>query len=325
MTDITPRIDIVFKKLFGVEENKDLLMSLINSIISDADQVDKIEILNPYNEKNFKNDKLSILDIKARNKKSKQLFNIEMQISNEGHYDKRALYNWSKLYAGQLFNKGKYVDLKKTIGIHILNFSSVTKKLLSTLKQDTDFTYDNRYHYQFNMREKTIPFNYFDDIELHVIELSSFENREAEDELAAFLPKIKSSLDRWVMFLTKQEFLIPEKLPKQLNRPEIKKALQVMKLMSLNKEERGAYEDHLKWLRIQEDTLDKRYLDGKIEGRIEGKAEGRIEEREIQEQKLSDTIKTIVTNLHLAGQSVEFIAKVTKMSAKKVQEIIDTM
>ncbi len=94
----------------------------------------------------------------------------------------------------------------------------------------------------------------------------------------------------------------------------------ITQVMSLNKEERGAYEDHLKWLRIQEDTLDKRYLDGKIEG----KAEGRIEEREIQEQKLSHTIKTIVTNLHLAGQSVEFIAKVTKMSAKEVQEIINT-
>ena len=36
---VTPRVDLAFKKLFGVEENKDLLISLINSIVSKEDQV----------------------------------------------------------------------------------------------------------------------------------------------------------------------------------------------------------------------------------------------------------------------------------------------
>jgi hypothetical protein len=65
---INPRVDIAFKKIFGVEENKDLLMSLLNSIVSDEDQIDEVELLNPYNDRNFKKDKLSVLDIKARNK-----------------------------------------------------------------------------------------------------------------------------------------------------------------------------------------------------------------------------------------------------------------
>jgi len=63
---ISPRIDIAFKKIFGVEENKDLLISLINSIVSNDDQVADVTLLNPYNPKNFKQDKLSILDIKAK-------------------------------------------------------------------------------------------------------------------------------------------------------------------------------------------------------------------------------------------------------------------
>ena len=61
---INPRVDVAFKKIFGVEENKDLLMSLINSIVSHEDQVDHIELLNPYNECNYSKDTLSILDIK---------------------------------------------------------------------------------------------------------------------------------------------------------------------------------------------------------------------------------------------------------------------
>jgi predicted transposase/invertase (TIGR01784 family) len=65
MDRITPRVDIAFKKIFGVEENKYLLISLINSIVAREDQVLDVTLLNPYNPKNFKNDKLSILDIKA--------------------------------------------------------------------------------------------------------------------------------------------------------------------------------------------------------------------------------------------------------------------
>ncbi|WP_316353640.1 PD-(D/E)XK nuclease family transposase [Candidatus Trichorickettsia mobilis] len=45
---ISPRIDIAFKKIFGVEENKDLLISLINSIVGADDQVSEVTLLNPY-------------------------------------------------------------------------------------------------------------------------------------------------------------------------------------------------------------------------------------------------------------------------------------
>ena len=69
MSDLNPRVDIVFKKLFGVEENNDLLISLINAIVSKSDRVEDVEIINPYNERNFKVDKLTILDVKARRKK----------------------------------------------------------------------------------------------------------------------------------------------------------------------------------------------------------------------------------------------------------------
>ena len=79
MERISPRVDIAFKKIFGVEENKDLLISLINSIVGQEDQVAEVTLLNPYNPKNFRQDKLSILDIKAKGENG-QRFNIEIQI-----------------------------------------------------------------------------------------------------------------------------------------------------------------------------------------------------------------------------------------------------
>jgi predicted transposase/invertase (TIGR01784 family) len=78
MEKISPRVDLAFKKIFGVEENKDLLISLINSIVGQDDQVSDITLLNPYNPKNFRQDKLSILDVKATNQEGKR-FNIEIQ------------------------------------------------------------------------------------------------------------------------------------------------------------------------------------------------------------------------------------------------------
>ena len=116
MEKITPRVDIAFKKIFGVEENKDLLMLLINAIVSEDDQVADITLLNPYNAKNFKKDKLSILDIKAQGVDGKR-FNIEIQISDEADYNKRALYYWARLYTEQLKESEDYGQLSKVIGV----------------------------------------------------------------------------------------------------------------------------------------------------------------------------------------------------------------
>ena len=85
--------------------------------------VSDVKLLNPYNPKNFKNDKLSILDIKAEGMDGKK-FNIEVQIVDEADYDKRALYYWGKLYTEQLQSGNDYSQLSKAIGIHILNFLS---------------------------------------------------------------------------------------------------------------------------------------------------------------------------------------------------------
>jgi predicted transposase/invertase (TIGR01784 family) len=154
MEKITPRIDIAFKKIFGVEENKDLLISLINSIVSEEDQVIDLTLLNPYNNKNFAKDKLSILDVKAKGVDGK-LFNIEIQITDDADYDKRALYYWAKLYTEQLQAGSDYGQLSKAIGIHILNFISIPQA--------------EKYHNVFHIHEKDTGVRYFKDLELHTI------------------------------------------------------------------------------------------------------------------------------------------------------------
>lgn len=241
MEKITPRIDIAFKKIFGVEENKDLLISLINSIVSKEDQVVDVTLLNPYNPKNFRNDKLSILDIKAIGENNRR-FNIEIQISDEADYDKRALYYWAKLYTEQLQAAKDYSTLNKAIGIHILNFISIPKS--------------KKYHNVFHITEKESGLLYFKDLELHTIELTKFSNNPNE-ELPGILKKISNSLDMWSTFLTHHDLLNKDNLPQELNNNDLKKALVVLDIMNFTSEERDTYEDHLKWLRVEANTLKK--------------------------------------------------------------------
>lgn len=289
MERISPRVDLAFKKIFGVEENKDLLISLINSIVGAEDQVLEVTLLNPYNPKNFKTDKLSILDIKATNQDGKR-FNIEIQISDEADYDKRALYYWAKIYTEQLKVAEDYSKLSKAIGIHILNFTSIPEV--------------KKYHNVFHITEKETGLLYFKDLELHTIELKKFSD-SSDEELADIVAKVKNALDMWLAFLTRNDLLIADNLPKELNDPNLKKAINVLSVMNFTPEEREAYEDHLKWLRIEANTI-RNY---EQRGEIRGKAEGRVERNiEIAKKMLSKN-HSISDISDLTGLSPEEISK----------------
>lgn len=283
MQQITPRVDIVFKKIFGVEENKDLLISLINSIVSEEDQVSEITLLNPYNPKNFRTDKLSILDIKAKGVDGKR-FNIEIQISDEADYNKRALYYWAKLYTEQLKTADDYANLSKAIGIHILNFTSIPES--------------DQYHNVFHIVEKKNGLKYFKDLELHTIELKKFAD-SVTNEVADLIARIKTSLDIWVAFLTKYSLLDKNNLPESLEENTgLKKALNVLEVMNFNEVEREEYENHLKWLQIQINTIRNYELRGEARG-----------------------IEKIAINMLKANKQLDEISLLTGLSEEAIVEL----
>ena len=307
MSMINPRVDIAFKKIFGTEENKDLLLSLVNSILSPQDQVAELELLNPYNAQNFRNNKLSILDIKAKSLDGR-LFNIEMQVADEADYDKRALYYWARLYTDQLKSGDSYSELAKAIGIHILNFTSITET--------------KKYHNVFHLLEKDDQIHYFKDIELHTIELNKFTGDKtlALNDLVA---KIQSSLDIWLAFLTRHVLLEQSQLPESLNQPYLKKALQVLNVMNFTAEERLAYEGRLDWLRLEESALQKRWQDGKAEGLAEGKVAGMSEGKALGLLEGELKTKTIlVLNMHHNGIAISDIAKISGLNIEEIRQIL---
>ncbi|UQZ83005.1 PD-(D/E)XK nuclease family transposase [Paenibacillus konkukensis] len=88
-----------------------------------------MELLDPRNtDKDAPQDKQSILDIKAKTTEGK-LINIEMQLFNPYHMEKRTLFYWSNMYSHQIKKGGNYSELKKCVTINILNYSCLPKSI----------------------------------------------------------------------------------------------------------------------------------------------------------------------------------------------------
>ncbi|MDP2903113.1 MAG: Rpn family recombination-promoting nuclease/putative transposase [Methylovulum sp.] len=284
MCKINPRVDFAFKKLFGSEENKDLLISLINSIVSDEEQVVEVTLKNPYNLADYRAGKMSILDIKARSENNRW-FNVEMQISEDYNFDKRAIYYWAKLVTEQLSEGMMFKELKKTISINIMDFNFIpeTKDVHNCYKIINVGTgKDDKLH---------------DIFELHYIELKKFNKQYHQ---------IENALDRWSTFLTKAGQLDKENIPKELRSDQnIVKAIEAVDRM-FNEEERLVYEIRMQSL-------------ADVEGKIAS-----AEEKGIEKGR-EETKKETAINAYHAGLKIEIISKVSGLDQGTVKEIIKAL
>ena len=292
MSRVNPRVDFAFKRLFGVEENADLLKSLINAVLHENDPIVHIDLLNPYNEKQSLEAKSSILDIKARDEKGRR-YNIEMQVGNQDQYDKRSLYYWAKLYSDTLSKGEPFSKLIKTIGIHILNFNF--------LKEET------HYHNIYEITNRHSRNRRFDDLEFHLIELDKFDVKQS---------KLKSLLERWITFL-KSEGISSSKsdiLNVLQSEPTIKKAIDTLERLNFTKDERAIYEGQLKRLRDQTEEIRTAWNQGLREGMEKGKVEG-IREG-IQEGKRANAAKMLQK-----GYGISDIADITGLSEAEIEAL----
>ena len=219
MCRYNPKVDLVFRKLFGSEENKDILISFINSVINKEPKIKDLKIKNPYNLSSYLREKISILDVKAVDEQG-TWYDIEMQVSKQVFYGKRALYYWSKVYSEQLENNAPYKDLNKTIGIHLLDF---------------DYFQDDRYFRKIILKDADTNEIYkeLDYQELYFVEMSKFKKDYSE---------LTNLMERWITFLNKAYEIEKGKIPKGMEDPEIIKAIEQLEIMYFDKEEKEIYE-----------------------------------------------------------------------------------
>jgi predicted transposase/invertase (TIGR01784 family) len=88
---IDPKIDCVFKALLGSVENRNLLVHFLNAILTSdlTAPITEAEILNPYNDKEFLDDKLSVVDVTKPKDSKGWLYQIEIQLLTYRHLPER--------------------------------------------------------------------------------------------------------------------------------------------------------------------------------------------------------------------------------------------
>ncbi|MCU0351014.1 MAG: Rpn family recombination-promoting nuclease/putative transposase [Flavobacterium sp.] len=290
MGRVNPKIDLVFKKLFGSEENTDILLSLINAILPDNQQIAKAIIKNPYNVSDYADGKLSILDIKAEDEKG-SLYDIEMQLKGTRFYGKRTLYYWAKMFGSQM----DYLQKDEQENEKRKTYSGLNKCIVISL-MDFEFFKDDKYNRCFTLKDRETNELHpdLDYLDLYFVELEKFAHK---------YKTITTILDRWATFLNNADVYSKNTLPKELAEIEsIKKASEKLDVMYLNEKEREYYE-----------AQQKRYLDEN--SRIQEAVDEAIEQTELK-SKIE-----IAKNAILEGAKNEFISKITGLNIEQIEQL----
>ncbi len=118
-----PKTDFIFKRIFGNEAHKHLLVELLNSLLElEGDsRIRDITYLTPEQAVPVAEMKLSIVDVKCRDERGRT-YVVEMQVLNVDALEKRIVYNTSKAYVMQLRSAEDYRDLCPVVGVTICDF-----------------------------------------------------------------------------------------------------------------------------------------------------------------------------------------------------------
>ncbi len=281
-TLMDPKSDFVFKKIFGEENDRDILIDFLNAVLKlkGKEVINDIEIRNPGIPKESLEDKYSTLDIKAE-LKNKKIINIEMQLFNKFNHDKRAMYYWAKLYEGQLGSKEDYAKLNPVISISILNFVYFKKF--------------SEHHSVYTLRNTINDDRLNNDMEFHFLELPKFKEEKAN---------LKEKLDKWLIFLKDVNIKEQQELVEQVIHSEgIQKAYHKLEVVSLDAEQRELYEIRQKALKDAVSAQNAWLNEGREEGREIGAHEKALE---------------IAKSLIKTGMSVSDAVKITGITEAEI-------
>ena len=238
------------KNYFGREETKSVTKELVGSILEE--EITEIDLeQNPILEKNIKDEKIGILDIRAKLNNNTNC-NVEIQLVDQKNIEKRALYYWSKMYIESIKAGHDYSELEKGVVILIVDFE------LKNLK-DVD-----HWITEWELRGKDYTNKILTPVEkIVILELPKFKKYKDKTQ--------NQELKNWV------EFIINPEKKMQGESKEIEKAREVLEMMSQDKNERRLAELRQKYIMDQKAIEDAGYDKGLSAGIKQGEENKKIE------------------------------------------------
>jgi predicted transposase/invertase (TIGR01784 family) len=220
---IDPTIDCVFKAILSAPGNENLLVSFLNGVLELKSPIATVDILNPYNDKEFIGDKLSIVDIKATDDRG-VIYQIEVQLSTPKYLENRMLYTWSSVYKSQVVEGDGYSELKPAISIWLLT--------------GTFFKTDQAHHHHFQVWDVENQLRLTDHCSVHVLELEKWEK-----------PATLQAQDYWLYFFKEAKHW--KSLPQLLQGLAVmRQAMNTLVRFSEQQKEYHRYQSRLDQIRV---------------------------------------------------------------------------
>ena len=289
--------DFAFKKLFGTEANKELLVSFLNALLDGKENIQTLTYLNSENLGSTEYDRKAVFDVYCENDKGEK-FLIEMQKAEQQFFKDRSVF-YSTFPIRDQARKGDWnYRLKAVYTIGILNFSF----------DDSDPEY---FHHEVKLMDTKTKEVFYDKLTYIYLEMPKFTKKQEE---------LSNMFEKWLYAI--------RHLPDLMDRPAILseavfvRFFEQAEIAKFNRQERLEYEDSLKnyrdWYSIMQTAQLKSRAEGLAEGLAEGRAEGLAEGRAEGEAKKN---RENALSMKTLGVSIDIIHQVTGLPIDEIDKL----
>jgi predicted transposase/invertase (TIGR01784 family) len=282
---VNPYTDFGFKKLFGEEGCKDLLMDFLNQLLPENHQIKALSFKNSENLSDSVEERKAVFDIFCESKTGEK-FIVEMQKAKMQFFKDRSLF-YSTFPIKEQAKKG------------VWDFQLLPIYLIAIL----DFKYDEQEEARKFRRDVCLKDQdgevFYDKLHFKFLQMPLFDKQEHE---------LQTHFDKWVYFLKHLEDF--DHIPAILNEPIFQHGFEVAEVAKFTSQQYDAYLKSIAEYSEAKAALDTAFLDGEKKGIEKGKIEGKIE-------ALLETAKTMLAK----GFDVNTIAEITKLQPAEVEAL----
>jgi predicted transposase/invertase (TIGR01784 family) len=297
---INPFTDFGFKKIFGEEANKDLLIDFLNELLASQNQHIKELTYKKTNKLGISGlDRNVVFDLYCENEKGEK-FTVELQKAKQAFFKDRMLY-YSSFSIQEQGIKGDWnYQLKAIYVICILDF------IIDESKKDKIVVSHNQ------LMDKDRNTVFYDKLTFVTLQMPNFTKKENE---------LETNFEKW-LFVIKNLHQLDE-IPERLKTRIFEKLFRTASYSALSKEDRDKYEESLKYYNDLKNSLDTAFDDGKEEARQELMPIIKLKEKTIkQERKQKEAAgkqkEAAIVNLFNSKMEIAQIAKAFQMTEADV-------
>ena len=279
---INPFTDVGFKRIFGQEFSKPVLIAFLNGLLKDERCIVDVKFLDKEQIRINDGDRSLIYDIYCETDTGEHII-VEMQNKFQPYFKQRSIYYLSRsiVEQGERGSEWNY-DIKAVYLVAFLNFKLTD--ISNEFRSDVALM---------DMKRLTV---FSDKVRLIYLQLPYF-TKEADD--------CKNTFERIIYALKHMDIL--QRMPWAAQDAVFKRLSEIAEVSSLDKEERRQYDESLRHYRDTLVVMEGQFMEGEAKGRAEGRAEGEHKGR-----------MDIARNLKAMGLSIDDIVKASGLTADEV-------